>query len=495
MDFDLPGRIRNTRLPHSHALLPLFEAVINSIDATDESRGRAASTITVYVERDHSQEFLPVPAATPFEQPVRSFTIRDNGIGFTNLNYKSFCTADSRKKANRGGKGIGRFLWLKAFDHAEIVSTFREEDGKRYTRTFTLRLSPAGVEDHSLVEASADVELGTSVRLVDYKPEYREGVPHSAGTIARRIVEHCLENFVLGLTPSIYVHDVDSEEIYDLSQIFENEVNVTTTVGNFSIAEHRFTIHNLRVSPSYEGTHRLHYCANNRAVVSENLIGKIPNMVGSLKAEDGRPFMYAGYVSGLYLDDTVNSERTDFTMPADDSLPLGISWRSVVKNSTDQAASFVGPYTTSIKNAKDQQIATYVRDKAPQYRPVVKHRKELLDTIPPGLSEEKLDVELYKINQMYEAELRHESSEMLSTLETGPQDWESFKKKYAKFPEEWNESGIAKLARHIAHRKATIEFLKASLKANALGRYQLESAIHQLIFPLKKTSDDVRPIR
>ena len=61
------------------------------------------------------------------------------------------------------------------------------------------------------------------------------------------------------------------------------------------------------------------------------------------------------------------------------------------------------------------------------------------------------------------------------------------------FLEEWNESGIAKLARHIVHRKATLDFLKASLKVNSLGRYELESAIHQLIFPLRKTSDDVRP--
>ena len=37
MDFDLPGRIKNTKLPFSGALLPIFEAVINSIHAVDES--------------------------------------------------------------------------------------------------------------------------------------------------------------------------------------------------------------------------------------------------------------------------------------------------------------------------------------------------------------------------------------------------------------------------------------------------------------------------
>jgi hypothetical protein len=45
---------------------------------------------------------------------------------------------------------------------------------------------------------------------------------------------------------------------------------------------------------------------------------------------------------------------------------------------------------------------------------VVKHRKDLLDPIAPDLSDEKLDVELYKANQIYEADpLRANISETL----------------------------------------------------------------------------------
>lgn len=74
-----------------------------------------------------------------------------------------------------------------------------------------------------------------------------------------------------------------------------------------------------------------------------------------------------------------------------------------------------------------------------------------------------------------------------------PDDWEKFRDKYSRFLEEWNESGISKLAKHMVHRKATLDFLKASLKVSDSGNYRLESSIHQIIFPLKKTSDDVRP--
>ena len=40
-----------------------------------------------------------------------------------------------------------------------------------------------------------------------------------------------------------------------------------------------------------------------------------------------------------------------------------------------------------------------MRNKAPQYRSVVKNRPEWLDEIAPNLSEDRLDVELYKLDK------------------------------------------------------------------------------------------------
>ncbi len=61
------------------------------------------------------------------------------------------------------------------------------------------------------------------------------------------------------------------------------------------------------------------------------------------------------------------------------------------------------------------------------------------------------------------------------------------------FLQEWNELGMAKLAKHVVHRKATLSFLEASLGSGQDGKYKLENAVHRIVFPLKKTSDDVKP--
>ena len=483
MDMFLPRRIRNTKLLYSHAMAPLFEAIINSIDAINESPRHAKGEIRVYIERDQSQRSFPP------ENAVKSFTVQDNGIGFTEVHYQSFMTSDTEQKANLGGKGIGRFLWLKAFDHASVSSTFIGTDGKRYHRIFTLRLTRVGVDDNVVVEVGSDEKIETKVHLCDYYPDYQKEVPKNSEIIAKKIIEHCLEYFVLGSIPAIFVHDIDSDIIYDLKQMFAKDVEINKSNITFDINSKGFNLHNLHVNLKYQNNHKLYFCAHNRVVISENL--KIPNLIGALRNGE-KQFMYAGYISGDYLDESVNGERTNFAMPNEDSA-FELGWTTLVRKSTDQAASFIAPYTESVKQAKEEQIAVFVQKKAPQYRPVVKHRKDLLNDIPPNLTDDKLDIELYKINQVYESDLRKKSSEILSSFEQEPDDWAAFKDKYDKFLEEWNDAGIAKLARHIVHRKATLEFLKASLSVKNSGKYKLESAIHQLIFPLKKTSDDIRP--
>ncbi len=491
MDIDVPGRVRNTKLPHANALAPLFEAVVNSIDSLAETAVRGSREIRVIVERDTTQ--MELSSTSPgTTQPVRSFIVQDNGQGFTDVCYKAFRTADTRQKENRGGKGVGRFLWLKAFDHAEIDSVFVGPDGKKYRRCFDFRLTEEGVEKHSVTEVHITQRVATKIRLREYKTEYQAQAPRSIEAISRRLLDHCVEHFVLGSAPKIVVQDSESGMAVDLNDVFASEFNAKGTVGKFTSLNRKFEVHNLRVSPTHQSGHKLHFCADNRAVKTENLAGKVPNLLGTLHDSEGKAFSYSGFVSGEYLNEFVNSERTDFSIPKEDSL-LEPGWNTLLQEASEQAATYLAPFTESAKKEKERRVSAYVREKAPQYRPLVKHRQDLLDAIPADIVDEKLDLELYKANQIYEGDIRAQTCEILRSFEVGPDNWEKFEVRYQRFLEEWNELGVAKLARHIVHRKATLDFLKESLRVTTSGKYKLENAIHQLIFPLKSTSDDVGP--
>jgi hypothetical protein len=118
MKADVVGRVKNTQLQHSKALFPLFEAVVNSFEAIEDAATLTSPSIEILVDRD--------PVLEVMEGEVNGFTITDNGVGFNELNLDSFFTSDTQYKLSKGGKGLGRFNWLKAFDYAEIESHYWE---------------------------------------------------------------------------------------------------------------------------------------------------------------------------------------------------------------------------------------------------------------------------------------------------------------------------------------------------------------------------------
>src|SRR5689334_9498110 len=115
---DLLGRINNTQVPRSKPLLPLFEAVVNSFQAIEElGKDAKERRIEISVERS---PILPEHG----DGEIDGFRITDTGIGFTDANFDAFLTSDTRNKVLKGGKGVGRFSWLKVFEYAEIESHY-----------------------------------------------------------------------------------------------------------------------------------------------------------------------------------------------------------------------------------------------------------------------------------------------------------------------------------------------------------------------------------
>lgn len=482
---DLLGRIGNTKLPIQQALLPVFEAVVNAINSCNDLGSSNSGEITVKLIRSNAQSIV---AGSGHLNSIESFEIADTGIGFNAANFKSFETADSRYRAKIGGKGIGRFLWLVAFDHADVESTFQDETGKWMHRSFKFRLTASGIEDHAL-RLATEKHCLTVVKLIGINAKYQKGLPKSASVIANRIVEHCLQYFLLGANCSIAVVDDADQEKIALSDIFKDQVGTQGSSVPLEVSGRAFQVHHLRVRPTYGDGHRLYFCADKRLVMSEKLVGRLPNLENSIKDPEGKLFVYSGYVSGEFLDETVNSERTEFVMP-DENVAFGDpTWNGLTSQASLEAQKFLEPFTATIKQEKEERIKAFVRTKAPTFRPLVKHRPEIIDLIPSNLTDDRLDQELYKHNQAYEYSLRETGERLVASIEEGNEL--TMRSTYNAFLEEWNESGIAKLANHVAYRKATLKLLRASLSLNTKAKYSLEEAVHRLICPLRKTSDDV----
>jgi hypothetical protein len=470
MDIDLRGRVKiNTNLPYSRGLLPLMEAIVNSLHAIEEA-GEKLGRIEVFIERDTSQMALPGEEQT-VTHPIAGFRVQDNGVGFDDSNYKSFNTSDTMYKEVQGGKGVGRFMWLKAFDRAEIHSVF-ESDGHMMRRQFRFSLGDNGVGNLA-TENAVDSQRNTTVRLIGFKPEYRDHCPKATMAVARRIVEHCLEWLIQKGCPSIWLRDEQEDTAIDLNRLFKKEMQLDSSTRAFQVKGQQFRIRHLRLVPGLGPEHQLTFCAHNRSVKSEPLAKMVPNLEGPLsEPADGKQFIYSGYVSGKFLDDRVISERTRFDI-SDKVTELqfaeDMSWSEIVSAAAAEAESFLSPYTTPVNEAKWNRIRDYVQTEAPQYRYLLRHQKAMIDRIPGSLPKDKLDLELYKISQTHDAALKVRYNELLAEGNGEARSHEEHRQEYERFLEDWNEAGMATLARHVAHRKATLAFLKARLKLQADG--------------------------
>ncbi|MCD7933595.1 MAG: hypothetical protein LUH15_20880 [Tannerellaceae bacterium] len=161
--FDLVGKVKRMRLYKNQALLPLFEAIVNSIHSIQRLNNKNG-LINISFTRDNSQ-------GTIFEDgvnlnPIKDFIIEDNGEGFNNTNYTSFRSANSILKLDIGGQGVGRFIWLKAFKNVHIKSFYKEEE-VYYMREFDFQLVDGGIRN-LLLNTLQDKKRTTTVKLENF---------------------------------------------------------------------------------------------------------------------------------------------------------------------------------------------------------------------------------------------------------------------------------------------------------------------------------------
>lgn len=496
MKANVVGRVKNTHLPKSQGLLPLYEAIVNSIDSIEDSgRDLSKASITVKIfrvpELPKIEEQESIEEGKRYFSPIQGFEIVDNGIGFTDENFSSFNESDTQYKAIKGGKGVGRFMWLKAFEKVEVNSVFRN-NGSRFRRTFDFSLAtPEGVYNHDVTSDPKPKDEITVVRLLNFREEYEKHVPHNPHKIGQRIVEHCLEYYYLANMPEVLLIDNEESTPISLDEIYDSLV-ANKKVVSAKIQGHKFDVTHFLLHAHADLRHHVSYCANRRVVTTEKLEAKIPNLPPTLSNEnDEDELIYAGYVSSAYLDKHVNQQRTGFEAMPDGGfvIPGELSWKDIQAEVLNLSRNALKSYTEAIRTQKEERIKEYINASAPEYRHIIKNHADKLDDISPELSDDNLNIKLYEIHKEIEVSLKKEVDEIIKVDDE--KTYEEHWQKLSQYWDEWNEVGKANLARYIVHRKLMLTILEKALKYQGGGKYSLEEAVHQIIFPLKSTSDDI----
>lgn len=482
MNFDLIGKVTRTKLYYTQSLMPVLEAIVNSIHATlysDIKNGQ----IEVKIERDKSQSRLDL--SDEDVRPIKSFTITDNGIGFNEDNYKSFSTSETTHKLNLGGKGVGRFLWLKAFKQVDVNSTYRQNGGYS-NRSFKFELVDDGIVGHSVNETEIN-ERKTVVKLLGFYTEYQNTCPRALNELSEKIMQHCLSYLIKDDCPLITINDPSNARKIILNDIYRVNVRKISS-SKFTVKKHAFDIDLFKVFNLITQS-AIHYCADDREVLAKPLKDDIPELNKRIKSGE-EEFYLKVYLRGEYLNGIVNSERTNFDFPESNDMYLEyVSEEELKKKLIPEIEKGIKNYIDELRENKLERIKEYVYKKAPQYRPLLKYQLNEISKLPI-LAEGKLEIELFRLQQKLEREVKTEGRNIFRKIRT-VKDFEDYQEKYEEYLTKVLDVGSMSLSKYILHRKTVIDILDKNIRRNNLGELAKEETIHRLIFPLRSTSDNI----
>lgn len=477
--------VESVDLTPKDALLPLFESLINSIISLIKTDTPSTDKL---VEIKIIRGIAPQQLNTSDIKTIKSITISDNGLGFDEKNYNSFETPFTNINKEFGCKGIGRFTALAAFRKLKISSNY-EENGMWKYREFEFdadnEVTPVKFEDSTIQKRK------TTVGLIDcFNPVIKDKTAIHILDIAQQIMQHCLVYYLNEQLPKITLSDSDFPNTIIINELFtkvSKEKERSFDVGDTSFKAY------ITKTPK-EGNRKFHYvyyCANSRVVGQPMNIGKLNSLFSFPLVQNGQQNFLDVYVVSDYLNSNVLNVRNGFTIPQE---KLGdifeeegkISFQEIEEQLVKILEDQYEPHVIATKEESLKQLREYIETQAPRYKSLLRS-PEILNSIPPNLPDDKKEEFLYKISFT----ARKSVEKHLQDFIDNKQITEEAIKKIKKDIQDKAAYDSDSLADYMMRRKAVIELFDKFLEADIEGRYKLEEDIHNLIFPMGITGDEL----
>ncbi len=461
---------------------------MNSIDSIISSK-ISNGEITILIKREHTLNFedsLP---------SIRSIEIHDNGIGFTPANRDSFDTLYSvHKKEDFGGKGFGRFMYLKYFSEAKIESNYKNGDGKYQFRTFSFGRKNDIIINETFPDSTQEnsftvVYLNNLLKDKNFDKELE--------TIARKLLEKLLIFFINDnfICPKIILKESDDSHKIVLNEYLkaDNEIKLIKSKP-FKLKctntdkEHSFTAKVFKIFFSKTDS-KIILTANNREVTESSLHNYIPEFEDEFFDEINKGnkvvkknYIIKTYVLGKYLDSNVSLERESFNFDKDKTDDLYIF--SQIQIEKEAAIITKDIFDTEVKlriEKKQKRIYEYVNEKAPWHKTYIADVD--FSSFAYNANEEKIELELQKFKFNQEQENLKDMQFLINSTEE-----EEFNKRINDIMTKVSDIAKSDLAHYVCSRKIVLQIFEELRKRDDEGKASLEKEIHSLIYPMNRDS-------
>ncbi|MFS8368537.1 ATP-binding protein [Acetobacter oryzifermentans] len=467
---------RIDRLPKptnaADAMQPLFEAVSNAVHSTqDRFKDAVATHGKIFVHIIPSKKNIPT-----------RIEVKDNGLGLNSKNYEAFTTTDTDNKITRGGKGVGRLLWLDCFESINVSSIYADEGTLKYRRfRFVLSLHNQ-IQNYSEGLSSNPIDdTGVTIEFEGLRDNgYSTKFPARTSYIFQHFISHFLPTFIGARSPLITVRCGD--EIRQYPQEINSIIDRRETIDNISTENYgnlTFTLMecNKIASSDLQGYHFIHFIAHDRTVHSQKIDGKL----GLKYFGDNNDRVFHGILTGDYLDTNVNQERTKF------------QFEDVILDRivNDVCVLYIENFLFEPLEALQKDQRTRVRAITESYPSVAFGSvEELQEKLPSGeLNDDAiyghLSRERYRRDQRQAEKIRA----VLKRLKEPFIDVQSFSTAIGEAGRAIEDAEQKSLTEYIVRRKVVLDFIEILLEKvrddSRDSSYQREDLLHSFICPLR----------
>ena len=478
-------------LNKSEVFLPIYESVVNSIISLIKS-GRSYGTIDVFIEREDIIDKEP-DLFDKKVNPIKSVTIYDNGEGFNDANFKSFIAPFSKLNKSYGCKGVGRFTMLAMFRQIDVVSIY-VEDNVWYKRKFSFDADNEIHDDECLPLAlDEDHIVQTKVTLTEcFNKDLKPLTAKSAEDIAKGIKNHCFIYYLCDEFPTVNVVELIEGKNVSTSVNSYFKLESKDKEKDILVRDETFKLYIMK-SPkkSDRKCNYVTFCANSRTVGGKRDLSKTDSLFLYPILENGNSIFLDIYVVSDYLDSHINNTRTSFKIPEsnegfEEDPNTEIAMDEILKKIASEVSELYQDFVKETKRQTVEEAKNYIKTIAPHYRSFL-YRQDVLNRMPPHLSEEKKEEFFHREAVQAEKKLNEKIDEFMEQQDVNEESISEM----MTYMREKTAYDQDKLTDYVMRRKAVIKLFRKMLDAREDGKYELEALIHNLIFPMGLTNREI----
>jgi hypothetical protein len=428
------------RLRDINFMQPLYEAIVNSLDAKATN---IEISIKDMIVKDENKNDIKV---------INGFEIIDDGDGFTEKNVDSFFEMLSEKK-EEGKLGSGRFIWLKVFDKIIIESKL---PNKTIKINFCKQFKDITYDEISEINSKKE----TKIVFSNVNKAYQDKRPVNNVTWIKNKIEESILPKLLLLKKSnrkfyITIDKLAAIDQENLPILQEEEFEVKS--NSFKKKE-KFRLF-YKIKRKDDNKQLNYYVAHGRLVksfTSELKINKLPDKASSIM------LLCSGY-----LDKHINDDRNNFTIDMNnESTDSPISLANINEKLKVKMQKVLLRQLPEIKQKNDKTIKEAI-DEEPYLASYIKKNGAIISSKQDLIRNSKKE---------YEKDLENNKKDFKKILKDKKIDTAE----YDRIIEEFKDFQLRELGRYIAYRQQIIERLKQLNDDNE----KIEELFHKLFMDL-----------